>query len=139
MITRDLDMKNVAPITEKKLRTVTKHTACGVVPGLYVWVTLLKSGELAKYFVLRERSINRTFTLGKYPDMSLAEAFKKAAEWKEKIKQGVDPSKEEKERRNALRREQKGGSDAPDVLTFERLIRQWINFNEKRGRWSTTV
>lgn len=131
-------MKNVAPITEKKLRTVTKHTACGVVPGLYVWVTLLKSGELAKYFVLRERSINRTFTLGKYPDMSLAEAFKKAAEWKEKIKQGVDPSKEEKERRNALRREQKGGSDAPDVLTFEKLIRQWIDFNERRGRWSTT-
>lgn len=131
-------MKIVAPITEKKIKSITKHTACGVVPGLYVWVMTLKNGETAKYFVLRERSINRTFTLGKYPDMSLTEAFKKAAEWKEKVKQGVDPAKEEKERRDALRREQEGIHDALDILTFEKLIRQWIEFNENRGKWSKT-
>ena len=131
-------MKIVAPITEKKIKSLTKHTACGIVPGLYVWVMTLKNGETAKYFVLRERSINRTFTLGKYPDMSLAEAFKKAAEWKEKVKQGVDPAKEEKERRDALRREREGVCEALDILTFEKLIRQWIDFNEKRGRWSKT-
>lgn len=102
-------MKIVAPITEKKIKSITKHTACGIVPGLYVWVMKLKNGETAKYFVLRERSINRTFTLGKYPEMSLAEAFKKAADWKEKVKQGIDPAKEEKERRDALRREREGG------------------------------
>ena len=83
-------MKIVAPISEKKIKTLQKSSACGVVPGLWVKVVPLKNGELAKYFVLRERSINRTFNLGKYPDMSLAEAFKKAAEWKEKVKQGVD-------------------------------------------------
>ncbi len=131
-------MKIIAPITEKKIKSITKHTACGVVPGLYVWVMTLKNGETAKYFVLRERSINRTFTLGKYPDMSLAEAFKKAAEWKEKVKQGVDPAKEEKERRDALRREREGVCEALDILTFEKLIRQWIEFNENRGKWSKT-
>lgn len=98
----------------------------------------LKNGESAKYFVLRERSINRTFTLGKYPDMSLAEAFKKAAEWKEKVKQGIDPVKEEKERRDVLRREHDGVCEALDILTFEKLIRQWIEFNENRGKWSKT-
>ena len=106
--------------------------------GLYVWVMTLKNGESAKYFVLRERSINRTFTLGKYPDMSLAEAFKKAAEWKEKVKQGIDPVKEEKERRDVLRREHDGVCGALDILTFEKLIRQWIEFNENRGKWSKT-
>lgn len=131
-------MKIVAPITEKKIKSITKHTACGVVPGLYVWVMTLKNGETAKYFVLRERSINRTFTLGKYPDMSLAEAFKKAAEWKEKVKQGIDPVKEEKERRDVLRRERDGVCEALDILTFEKLIRQWIEFNENRGKWSKT-
>lgn len=130
-------MKIVAPISEKKVKTLQKSSACGVVPGLWVKVVPLKNGELAKYFVLRERSINRTFNLGKYPDMSLSEAFKKAAEWKEKIKQGVDPAKEEKERRDALRRDREELCEALDILTFEKLIRQWIEFNEKRGRWST--
>lgn len=131
-------MKIVAPITEKKIKSLTKHTACGVVPGLYVWVLPLKNGEMAKYFVLRDRSIKRSFTLGKYPDMSLSEAFKKAAEWKELISQGVDPAKEEKERRDALRREREDVCEALDILTFEKLIRQWIEFNENRGRWSKT-
>ena len=131
-------MKIVAPISEKKIKTLQKSSACGVVPGLWVKVVPLKNGELAKYFVLRERSINRTFNLGKYPDMSLAEAFKKAAEWKEKVKQGVDPAKEEKEHRDALRRERERIHDALDILTFEKLIRQWIEFNEQRGRWSKT-
>lgn len=81
-------MKIVAPITEKKIKSITKHTACGVVPGLYVWVMTLKNGETAKYFVLRERSINRTFTLGKYPDMSLAEAFKKPQNGKRRSSEG---------------------------------------------------
>ena len=131
-------MKIVAPISEKKIKTLQKSSACGVVPGLWVKVVPLKNGELAKYFVLRERSINRTFNLGKYPDMSLAEAFKKAAEWKEKVKQGVDPAKEEKERRDALRRERESVCEALDILTFEKLIRQWIEFNENRGKWSKT-
>lgn len=131
-------MKLVAPITEKKLKSITKSTACGGVPGLWVKVVELKGGKLAKYFVLRERTIGRIFTLGKYPDMPLSEAFKKAAEWKKMVKQGVDPAKEEKERRDALRRERETVLEVANVLSFEKLIRQWIDFNEKRGRWSKT-
>lgn len=131
-------MKNVVPITAKKIKTLTKHTACGVVPGLYVWVKTLKNGETARYFVLRERSVNRSFTLGKYPDMSLSEAIRKATEWKKKIEHGIDPAEEAKERKNALRSEQDEVCDAPDLLTFAELIRKWIDFNEKRNRWSNS-
>ena len=42
-------------LTEKKLRTLDKTTACGVVRGLYVQVSKLKDGTLAKYFILRDR------------------------------------------------------------------------------------
>ncbi len=73
-----------------------KTTACGVVPGLIVKEAKLSDGSIAKYFVLREPSIKRMFTLGCYPKMSLAEAFRKASEWKEKIAMGIDPLAEEK-------------------------------------------
>lgn len=59
-------------LTEKKLRTLDKTTACGVVRGLYVKVSKLKDGTLAKYFILRDRSVGRVFSLGAYPKMSLS-------------------------------------------------------------------
>ena len=127
-------MRIAARMTEKRLKAITKTTACGEVPGLYAHVAKLKDGTLAKYFILREVSLKRVFTLGKYPDMSLAEAFKKAREWKDKIKQGIDPAAEEKALRDALKRKPEDAQH-DDVLTFENLIRQWIDFNEKRGRW----
>lgn len=73
-------MRLAERMTEKQLKAVTKTRACGGVPGLVVKVVKLKDGSLAKYFILRESTINRIFTLGRYPQMSLADAFKKAAE-----------------------------------------------------------
>lgn len=123
-------MRVIQRITEKQLKTLTKTTACGVVPGLTVKVKELSDGSVAKYFVLREQSIKRVFTLGQYPKMSLAEAFKKAKEFREKLSKGIDPSIEEKEIKKSLSR-----NNRENVLTFEKLIFQWIEFNEKRGRW----
>lgn len=127
-------MRAVVPMTDKRLRGLQKTTACGIVPGLFVQVVKLSGGKLAKYFILRDREVNRVFSLGKYPEMSLSEAFAKAGEWKRKINAGIDPAAEEKERKLLLMR-----SKSPDErLTFEALIRKWIDFNEKRGRWSNT-
>ena len=120
-------------MTEKQLKALTKTKACGGVPGLVVRVVQLKDGSWAKYFVLRESTINRIFTLGRYPQMSLADAFKKAAEWKVKIQQGIDPSEEEKALKASLR---KKSDIRDDRLTFEQLICKWIDFNEARGRWN---
>ena len=82
-------MRIAATMTEKRLRSLTKSTACGVVPGFWVSVKKLKDGSYRKYFVLRERTIGRFFTLDAYPELSLAEAFKKAIVWKDKIAQGA--------------------------------------------------
>lgn len=124
-------MRIASTMTEKRLRSITKSAACGVVPGLWVQVIPRKDGTLGKYFILRERSLGRVFSLGAYPALGLADAFKKAAAWKDKIAQGIDPSEEEK----ALRLSLKRAAPAETALTFEALIRQWIDFNEKRGRW----
>ena len=126
-------MRLAERMTEKQLKAVTKTRACGGVPGLVVKVVKLKDGSLAKYFILRESTINRIFTLGRYPQMSLADAFKKAAEWKVKIKRGIDPSEEEKALKASLRKKSTSGDDR---LTFEQLIYKWIEFNEARGRWN---
>ena len=72
-------------MTERKLKTLTKDAACGVVPGLYVSIRKLADGSLAKYFVLKVRSTGRSLNLGRYPAMSLAEAFAKASDWRQKV------------------------------------------------------
>lgn len=125
-------MKLPERMTERKLKTLTKDTACGVVPGLYVSIRKLADGTLAKYFVLKIRSPKRSMNLGRYPSMSLAEAFSKAADWRQKVADGIDPVAEEKAKRAAVSISKPTESE---VLTYEKLIYQWIDFNEKRGRW----
>ena len=43
----------VTKMTDKKLKTLKKDAACGIVPCLMVTVRTLKDGSIARYFVLR--------------------------------------------------------------------------------------
>ena len=117
-------------MTEKRLRTITAETACGVVAGLYVRPKKLADGTLGKYFILRDRRTGRSFQLGRYPKISLGDAFKKAAEWKELIKLGIDPTAEEKKKQDSLKK-----TPESDKITVKELVYQWIRFNEARGKW----
>ncbi len=121
--------KLLAKITDKKLQSVTKTTACGGVPGLIVKVSKLQNGYLRKYFFLRYQRAGGTryFSLGSYPETTLAEAFKKAAEWRKKLDEGIDPTQEQKLKRMAIQ----GQS-----LSVEELVFKWIESNEARGRWA---
>ena len=130
-------MRTAERMTERKLKTLTKETAWGVVPGLYVSPRSLADGTKAKYFLLRMKQIGRVFTLGKYPAMSLSEAFAKAADWREKALKGIDPAAEEKVLKESLSK--KEPSTTENVLTYEKLMFQWIDFNEKRGRWQNKL
>ena len=118
-------------MTEKRLRSLTKGCSCGVVPGLEVRVRTLGDGSTAKYFLLRERATGKAYQIGQYPKVSLSEAFKTAAEWREKIKAGIDPVAE----RKALRMSLQAEGPAPAVLTVREMVYGWIRFNEERGRW----
>lgn len=118
-------------MTEKRLRSLTKGCSCGVVPGLEVRVRTLGDGSTAKYFLLRDRATGKAYQIGQYPKVSLSEAFKTAAEWREKIKAGIDPVAERKALRMSLQSEE----PAPAVLTVREMVYGWIRFNEERGRW----
>ena len=87
-------MRVAERLTAIRLKTLEKDTACGVVPGLYLTVRKLADGSFAKYFVLKDRKQKRSYTIGKFPDISLSEAFTKAAEWRDLILKGDDPSKQ---------------------------------------------
>ena len=131
-------MRIAERMTERKLKTLTKDCACGVVPGLVVSIRTLSDGTIAKYFLLRVRKIGRVFALGKYPSMTLSEAFAKAADWKEKIAQGIDPAEEEKAKAKVLSKTPVIEIDE-NTLTLEKLMYQWIDFNEARGRWKNKL
>lgn len=118
-------------MTERQLKSLSKTTACGVVPGLTVKVVKLKDGTVSKYFILRATNLNKVLTLGQYPEMSLSQAFAKAKLWKEKLNAGIDPALEEKDLKSRLAKKQK----LENALTYEKLIYQWIEFNDQRGRW----
>lgn len=93
-------------MTEKRLRSLTKGCSCGVVPGLEVRVRTLGDGSTAKYFLLRDRATGKAYQIGQYPKVSLSDAFKTAAEWREKIKAGIDPVAERKALRMSLQAEE---------------------------------
>lgn len=138
-------MKFVARMTDKRLKSLEADAACGVVPGLSVRVRKLSDGSLRKYFVLRFQSgkLVRILSIGNYPEMSLTDAFKKAQVWRDKLTEGIDPVEEEKARLQALKTAEERAEDEAKrlakVLTFEKLIRQWIDFNEKRGKWKNAT
>ena len=131
-------MRMPRQMTETRLKSLTHNATCGYVTGFGVDVKKLKSGKYSKYFVLREPSLHRSYTLGKYPDMPLEDAIEKARLWKAKILRGENPAAEEKAIKAAKEAAKKAEEEA-DVFTFEKLIRQWIDFNEKRGRWHNTL
>ena len=80
--------------------------------------------------MLIDRATKRVFPLGRYPKVSLSEAFKKAADWKALIKQGIDPVEEEKKKQDSLKKTPKS-----DKITVKELVYKWIRFNETRGKW----
>lgn len=100
--------------------------AVGGVSGLLLQAT--PSG--AKSWLLRTQvgAKRRSIGLGGFPDVGLAEARRKAQEYKEQIQQGIDPVEARKATRRALIAEQLG------TMTFADAARQYINEKAKEFR-----
>lgn len=100
--------------------------AVGGVSGLLLQVT--PSG--AKTWLLRTKvgSKRRSIGLGGFPDVSLAEARRKAQEYKEKIALGIDPVEERKAARRALVAAQLG------TKTFLEAAREYLDEKAKGFR-----
>ena len=117
-------------ITDRQVKTVTKETSCGVVPGLIIVPKTRKDGTVVKHFVLKYQrdGKRKKFFLGAYPDLSLADAFIKAKLFRTKLDSGINPNEEA----IAARREKVYG----ESISVEDLIWQYIDFQIARGKWS---
>ena len=91
-ILNDQYIKSIKP-TEKRVEIYDE-----LVKGLAIRVT--KTGH--KSFVYRYRYNNsvKRFTIGTYPDISLAKARSDAKELSYKVSQGIDPNEEKKRRKH---------------------------------------
>lgn len=121
--------KTVVKMTDKRLKTLTKETSCGVVPGLSVVVRQLKDGVVGRYFVLRyaKHGLTKKINLGAYPQMSLAQAFAKAQEFRDQLEKGCNPQHElETKRKHNI---------FNTSMSVEELIWAWIDFQTARGKW----
>lgn len=100
---QEIDMpKKAKELSAAEVRRITGPGlhAVGGVAGLH----LQNKTSAASSWILRVKVGNkrRDMGLGGYPDVSLAEARRKAAEAKEKIRQGIDPIWLRKAAREAL-------------------------------------
>lgn len=116
-------------LTDTKLRTlkptgkVQKLSDGG---GLYIHVSPA-GGKLWRVFY-RFEGKQKTLALGKYPEVSLADARKLRDEARALIAQGVDPSAHKREAKAAA-------AEAADMAnTFEAVARDW--FSKKRTAWT---
>lgn len=112
--------------------------AVGGVSGLLLQVT--PSG--ARTWILRTKvgTKRRSIGLGAFPDVSLADARRKAQEVKEKIAQGIDPVEEKKAARRALIASQLS------TMTFAQAMADYIDMKAKefknprqRQQWENSL
>lgn len=105
-------LTDIQPRTAKPKEKPYKLTDGG---GLH----LLINPDGAKYWRMGYRfsGVERTLALGKYPDISLAEARKLRAAAREKINSGIDPSQ--------AKRIEKVKQATANANTFEAVAREW--------------
>lgn len=95
--------------------------------GLYLYVSP-SGGKAWRVDYTGFDGKRKTFTIGKYPEISLASARKRNLEIREQFAQGIDPGAHKKAAKAALR--------AVSENTFEIVALEWFN-ERKRGKGNT--
>lgn len=118
-------------LTDREAKAAHKSVTVGGVPGLILSVTE-RNGRVSKNFVLRVQANGKSkkYSIGAYGLYSLAQAREIAKDWLVKIKSGTDPKAE-------IRAKTAESTRPQYDITVEQLLREFIAFEEARGRWST--
>lgn len=121
--------KYVPVLSSRQVSLLKKTTRLGGVPGFALKVQPGKFEPTRSYILkMAVDGKPRTYTIGQFEKMTLAEARATAAEWREKIQKGIDPVEE---RKRALKKEKLNNE-----LTVIDLLHAYIDAETKRGRWS---
>jgi integrase len=90
--------------------------------GLYLRVTSTRSKLWRYRKSLHCKALN--LSLGKYPDVSLAQARERCREFNKLLAQGIHPGEHTKKQQKT------------HTLTFEAVARKWFNYESKAKNWS---
>ncbi|MDD3295559.1 MAG: integrase arm-type DNA-binding domain-containing protein [Geobacteraceae bacterium] len=130
--------KRIVPLTDLQVKNAKpgeKPSTLFDGGGLYLWIDRQKHDAnkkplpASKLWRLKYRfnGKEKLLSLGKYPDISLAEARNRRHEARNKIANGIDPSE--------VRKAQKAAQTEQET-TFEVVAREW--FNQKKSEWVET-
>lgn len=124
-----LEVKRLTFSVSKKGTPYTTVHPVGGVSGLLLqctpsgaksWILRYTTGETLTSSTGKPYLKRRDHGLGAYPEVTLSKAREKAADIKEKLRQGVDPLAEKKLIRSAILREQ------AKAITFEQVAQEFI-------------
>lgn len=129
--------KSLTAVEVKRLTTTGKH-AVGGVAGLYLYVNEMGARSWVLRVMIGEK--RRSMGLGGYPDVTLAQAWEKAREAREKIDQGIDPIAQRKELLSNLTAQQAAEK------TFKQAAEAYMDAHgdswknpKHRAQWKSTL
>lgn len=113
-----------------KNAVIGKHSDGG---GLYLHVT-----EVGKYWRASYRfdGKQKTASFGVYPEISLQEARAQHAQFKQTLKQGIDPNFKKKKTK-ALSKEAQQEADGTLPLLFSNVAHEWLETANTAKAWTT--
>ncbi|MDR1685019.1 MAG: integrase arm-type DNA-binding domain-containing protein [Desulfovibrio sp.] len=127
-------------LTDAKLRnlkadgTVQKHSDGD---GLYAYIGRRSLG-VAWWQAYRFNGKPKTLTLGKYPEIGLAEARKKSFEARQLLERGIDPGEQKKTERSAALAAERAAAMTVSVVGnqwFEKHSAEIVPITQKKLRW----
>ena len=124
----------MSKLTAIQVRNATPRNKAYKLPdghGLYLHVAT--SGKRTWRYRFKIAGTESTFVIGEYPKISLEDARRDRGEIREKVKAGINPADERREKKQAVIAEKKAAKEISEN-SFEAVALEWIE-QQKEG-WS---
>ena len=109
--------------------------------GGNLYLLVLPSGGKVWRFIYSFSDKRKKITLGKYPDLTLAEARIKASSHREDVAKGIDPAIERQQEKQATQQDklnlERRDSGLPVMASFGDIATQWLNAVEHQTKPQT--
>ena len=132
-------MKIVSPLTYKQVCAIKKvgRTALGGAVGLYLYIKPTGS----KFYVFRFKALDGSrseITIAPFGTIDLAEARKRATEWKERLRNGENPAQVKRAELDAKKRALLDAAIEAEksARTFNYVSQLWFDERLKSGFWA---
>jgi len=101
--------------------------------GHGMFLHIAKSGKKTWRYRYRVAGKESTFVIGEYPQISLEQARGARTAAREQVKEGINPSRYRREKKQTITKEEEAARDL-QKNTFEFIALEWIE--QQRERWS---